>query len=177
MFAYRGKVLHLNGNWEEANKIFSASITMCEDLGVGWEAWAIYCDDMYKLVVESIRKINADGVRGKRQKTEAATETNAREWAKSAMTCYLNACRSLTDDEQAKRMIARALLLLTNDDGTGEVGLTFNRLAELIDTPVWKFWIPQLLTSFSRPEAKYVHNILVRLAKWVTPSWCSFRSS
>ena len=63
-------------------------------------------------------------------------------------------------------MVARALLLLACDDGTGEVGHTFSRLAELIDTPVWKFWIPQLLTSFSRPEAKFVHNILVRLAKY-----------
>jgi len=82
------------------------------------------------------------------------------------MTCYLNACRSLAEDDQAKRMVARALLLLANDDGTGEVGMTFMRLAEMIDTPVWKFWIPQLLLSFSRPEAKFVHNILVRLAKY-----------
>ena len=58
---------------------------------------------MFKLVVESIKKIKADGARAKRQKTEAATETNAREWAKSAMTCYLNACRSFTEDEKVKR--------------------------------------------------------------------------
>jgi hypothetical protein len=57
IFAYEGMVLHRSGNWEEANKVFSAAITMSEDLGMGWEAWAVYCDDMFKLVVESIKKI------------------------------------------------------------------------------------------------------------------------
>lgn len=42
IFAYRGMVLHRSGNWEEANKVFSAAITMSEDLGMGWEAWAVY---------------------------------------------------------------------------------------------------------------------------------------
>ena len=39
-----------------------------------------------------------------------------------------------TDDEKIKRMIAKCLLLLANDDETGEVGQTFNRLSDLIDT-------------------------------------------
>jgi len=182
-FALKGMVLHKLGKWKDANKSFSTSLSLCDDLGMAWEAWAVYCDDMFKRVRESVRQLKES--RGsasapKRPKTEknASTEQNAREWGKSAMTCYLNACRSYIDDEKVKKMIARALLMLSMDDHTSDIGLTFGRLVEGIDIAVWRFWIPQLITSLSRPEAKFVHGILVRLAKWYPQAiYCNLRTA
>ena len=182
-FALKGMVLHKLGKWKDANKSFSTSLSLCDDLGMAWEAWAVYCDDMFKRVRDSVKALKeskGNTSAAKRPKTEknASTEQNAREWGKSAMTCYLNACRSYIDDEKVKKMIARALLMLSMDDHTSDIGLTFGRLVEGIDIAVWRFWIPQLITSLSRPEAKFVHGILVRLAKWYPQAiYCNLRTA
>ena len=114
---------------------------------MGWETWAIYCDDMFRRVRESIRLLKSSGEKEQsRLKTDATTESNAREWGKSAVTCFLNAARSYTEEEKNKKMIARALVVLSMDDNTGEIGTTFGRLVEMVDASYFKFCIPQLLT-------------------------------
>lgn len=178
-FALKGTVLHKLGKWKDANKSFSTAVSLCDDLGMAWEAWAVYCDDMFQKVRDSVEQLKAQEPAAKKVKTNnASTEANAREWGKSAITCYLNACRSYTDDEKSKKVIARSLMMLTMDDDHGEIGLTFGRLAEGIDASIWRFWIPQLITSLNRPEAKFVHGILVRLAKYYPQAiYCSLRTA
>eukprot|EP00039_Didymoeca_costata_P006396 m.89800 g.89800 ORF g.89800 m.89800 type:complete len:936 (+) comp13242_c0_seq1:3049-5856(+) len=176
-FALKGVVMHKLNRWKEANKAFSTAVSLCDDLGMAWEAWAVYCDDMFKRVRESVRELkNSSGA--KRPKTDADTESNAREWGKSAITCYLNACRSFVEDEKSKRMIARSLFMLSLDDTTPEIGNTFYRLAQEIETSVWRFWIPELIVGLSRPEAKVVQTILYRLAKYYPQAlYCNLRTA
>ena len=176
IFALKGMVLHKLGKWKDANKAFSTGVSLCDDLGMAWEAWAVYCDDMFKRVRESVRLLKVK--KSEKKSNDASTEVNAREWGKAAITCYLNACRSYLDDEKSKKVISRSLMMLSMDDQSKVIGTEFGKLAESLDVAIWRFWIPELVTSLSRPEAKFVHGILVRLAKMYPQAiYCNLRTA
>lgn len=84
--------------------------------------------------------------------------------AVSAINCYLQAA-TLFKITKARRYGARILWLLTFEDGAGSMAKSFELYNN--DLPVW-FWvnfIPQLLSSLARKEARLVRFLLIKLAK------------
>ncbi len=99
---------------EAANKAYCTALMLQEDNAGAWEGWADLCQRM-----TAVRDGGGDG------------ESSPKQWAVAAMVCLLNALRSHTEEEPQRRLVTRALLLLSLDADT--VGPTFNTLSEQLD--------------------------------------------
>ncbi len=60
--------------------------------------------------------------------------------------------------------MARVLWLLSQHDENGYLGQTISSYGKSISEWVWIPWIPQLLTALTRPEAKYVKELIRQMA-------------
>lgn len=84
--------------------------------------------------------------------------------AVSAINCYLQAA-TLFKISKSRKFGARILWLLTFEDAIGSMAKSFEQYNN--DLPAW-FWvafIPQLLSSLARKEARLVRFLLFKIAK------------
>ena len=55
------------------------------------------------------------------------------QWGVNAITCYINACRSLIDVE-TRHLIARLFILLSMDDASSTLAQVFEKLSATTET-------------------------------------------
>lgn len=84
--------------------------------------------------------------------------------AVSAINCYLQAA-TLFKIAKARKFGARILWLLTFEDAVGSMAKSFELYNNDLPTWFWIPFIPQLLSSLSRKEARLVRFLLIKLAK------------
>lgn len=124
---------------DEANQAFATAVQLDLNLPNAWAEWGFFNDHRFK-------------------------ETDDIEYAKHAISCYLQAA-SLYKSNKARRLLCRILWLISLDDSTGTLAESFN--SHQGDMPVW-YWvtfIPQLLSALSHKEAKFAQKVLVNIAK------------
>ena len=112
----------------EINRCFSHALAICDSYGQGWADWAEYCDSQFD---------------------QKPTELH---YAVQAMACYLQAVYH--KGSSSKLMLARVLWLLSLDDQQGTLADAFETHSKHLPPWIWLVWIPQLLTSLARPEAR-----------------------
>lgn len=84
--------------------------------------------------------------------------------AVSAINCYLQAA-TLFKVAKARKFGARILWLLTFEDAVGSMAKSFELYNNDLPTWFWIPFIPQLLSSLARKEARLVRFLLIKLAK------------
>jgi transformation/transcription domain-associated protein len=124
---------------DEANQAFATAVQLDLNLPKAWAEWGFFNDNRFK-------------------------ETNDINYAKHAISCYLQAA-SLYKNNKARRLLCRILWLISLDDNTGTLTESFE--SHQGDMPVWHWvtFIPQLLSALSHREASFARKVLIRIAK------------
>ena len=139
-FTLKGMFLAKLDHKDEANEAFGTALYYDIRLAKAWAEWGYYNDNMFK-----------------------EDPTNM-ERAAAAVSCYLEAA-GLYKNAKSRKLLSRILWLLSLDDAENKVSRAFEEFKG--ETPVW-YWIifiPQLLTSLSRREARLSRAVLVKIAK------------
>jgi transformation/transcription domain-associated protein len=139
-FAMKGIFLSKLGLAEEANQAFSTAIQVDMNLANGWASWGQFNDDQFKEHPDDLS------------------------YAASAVNCYLNAA-GIYKSSRSRKYLARVLWLLGFDNDTGVVTTSFDGYKGEMPTWYWISYIPQLLASLARSEARQAKHILIRIAK------------
>ncbi|KAL3706148.1 transcription-associated protein 1 [Talaromyces marneffei ATCC 18224] len=139
-YSLKGMFLAKLNNVEEANDSFGVALYYDLKLAKAWAEWGQYNDQRFKM------------------------DPTDYELAGNAVSCYLEAA-GLYKNAKSRKLLSRILWLLSLDNEEGRVSSAFENFKG--DTPVW-YWItfiPQLLTSLSRREARLCKAVLVKIAK------------
>ncbi|KAG5177723.1 hypothetical protein JKP88DRAFT_189050 [Tribonema minus] len=136
LFRMKGQFLHKLGARNEANAAFSHSLQVSGNFGKGWYSWAQCCD----------------AVLAEQMKVHCAMQS---------MACYMQAVQHRCDS--AKPMLARVLWLLSMDDEKFTLARALETYGANLPELVWVPWIPQLLSSLTRPEAPQVKSLLKKI--------------
>ncbi|RQM08647.1 hypothetical protein DH86_00000368 [Scytalidium sp. 3C] len=139
-YTLKGMFLEKLGQREEAAEAFGTALFFDIKLPKAWAEWGYYNDRLFK-----------------------ENPTNY-EYAKSALSCYLEAA-GVYKNSKSRKLLSRILWLLSLDDAEGTLSAAFD--AYKGETPVW-YWItfiPQLLTGLGHKEAPKAHVILSKIAK------------
>ncbi|KIY95658.1 transformation/transcription domain-associated protein [Monoraphidium neglectum] len=144
IFRLKGVFLQELNDPEAANAALATSLMLWRTCPEAWVSWGQACDAAYE---------------------RQPAGPQAARYLQYAAHCYLQGVR--LGSEEARDLIPRLLLLLSFDDVDGVVGAELQKVVAAGDVPswVWFTWIPQLLTSLSRPEAPRVKPILKELAQ------------
>lgn len=137
IFRLKALILDSLGESNEANMAFSYSLSICDSYAKGWLSWGKYCD---KLFIAS----------------------NQLEYAIQAIACYLQGIHH--GSNSSRLMLSRVLWLLTMDDVQGSLAHAFESHGKELPLWVWILWIPQLLSTLSRPQALQVRGLLHGIA-------------
>ena len=139
-YTLKGMFLAKQNQTNEANEAFSNALAFELKLAKAWAEWARYNEQLFRENPTDMSK----GI--------------------GALSCYLEAAGTYKNSK-SRKALARVLWLLSLDDAEGSMAKTFENYKG--ETPVW-YWItfiPQLLVSMSKPEARIVRTILMKLAK------------
>lgn len=139
-FILKGEVLLQLGQRAEAYDAIVNGVQICDNLAGGWYAWGSYCD----------------------KQIDGQSDIS---WGVNAIVCYLRAC-SKWPEPRTVHPIARVLWLLLYDQLPAKpLSKAFEQCSEEVPPNCWLMWIPQLLSSISRPEATEVMPVLRRIAR------------
>ena len=139
-YTLKGMFLARQNQTTEANEAFSSALGFELKLAKAWVEWGRYNEQLFRENPSDMSK------------------------ASSALSCYLEAAGTHKNGK-SRKSLSRVLWLLSLDDVEGSMAKTFDNYKG--ETPVW-YWItfiPQLLVSISKPEARIVRSILLKLAK------------
>ncbi|KAF2229771.1 hypothetical protein EV356DRAFT_580549 [Viridothelium virens] len=128
------------GDKEAANDAFGSALYFDIKLPKAWAEWGRYNDMLFRVDPKAIDK------------------------GGNAISCYLEAAGQYKS-AKSRKLISRVLWLLSLDDGEETLAKAFE--AYKGETPVW-YWItfiPQLLLGLSRPEARLLRSVLLKIAK------------
>ena len=128
------------GDKEAANDAFGSALYFDIKLPKAWAEWGRYNDMLFRADPKAIEK------------------------GGNAISCYLEAAGQYKS-AKSRKLISRVLWLLSLDDSEETLAKAFEEYKG--ETPVW-FWItfiPQLLIGLSRPEARLLKGILLKMAK------------
>ncbi|RZF45958.1 hypothetical protein LSTR_LSTR008335 [Laodelphax striatellus] len=121
-YALKGLLLSQLGRTDDAHKTFSAAVQMHDTLV---KAWAMWGDFMEQQFIKSTPHNYTIG--------------------KSAITCFLHACRH-QNESKSRKYLAKVLWLLTYDDDQHSLTNAMDKYVVGVPPIQWLPWIPQLLT-------------------------------
>lgn len=127
------------GQNDEADNCFSQAVQLDMNVAKAWAEWGRFNDKLF-------------------------TSSNDTKHAAHAVTCYLQAA-GLYKNAKSRPLLTRVLWLLSNDDGAGNVGLSFTTFTGERAFWYWIHLVPQLLFSLSFQEGQHAIKLLLELAK------------
>jgi len=152
-YTLKGMFLAKLGQKNDANDAFGSALYFDIKLPKAWAEWGRYNDMLFKEDPTNLEK------------------------AAAAISCYLEAA-SQFKNAKSRKLLGRILWLLSLDNSEHILAKTFEQFKA--DTPAW-YWItyiPQLLSSLSRPEAPVARQILGKLAKTYPQAlYCHLRTT
>lgn len=152
-YTLKGMFLAKLAQKNDANDAFGSALYFDIKLPKAWAEWGRYNDMLFKEDPTNLEK------------------------AAAAISCYLEAA-SQFKNAKSRKLLGRILWLLSLDNSEHILAKTFEQFKA--DTPAW-YWItyiPQLLSSLSRPEAPIARQILGKLAKTYPQAlYCHLRTT
>ncbi|KAI9779803.1 MAG: hypothetical protein M1835_004619 [Candelina submexicana] len=139
-FTLKGMFLAKLNHKDEANNAFGTALYYDIRLPKAWAEWGSYNDNLFK---------------------EDPTEL---EKAQAAVSCYLEAA-GLFKNAKSRKLLSRILWLLSLDDADCTISKGFEDFKGETPTWYWITFIPQLLTSLDKKEARLSRAVLVKIAK------------
>ena len=182
IFRLKGEALQHLGYGDESNTAFSACMSVSDTYGKGWLSWGAFCDRVFTLKKEGQWAEHAvvcylqACTHSTRSHTNTANSTNSQ------------LAGTQSKGGRARLQLPRVLWLLSHDKPIntdtdkqsnnnsaapsslstttlGPICKAFSRFADGVPLWIWLTWIPQLLTSLSRPESPVVKQILAKLSR------------
>ena len=132
-------VLSRLGMIEEANRVFAQAVQIDLNIAKGWSAWGYFNDQRFQQSKDITFGVNA-------------------------VNCYLQAA-TLYKYASARKYLARVLWLLTFEDASGSMSKSFELYNHDLAAWYWVPFIPELLTSLTRREARQARFLLMKIAK------------
>lgn len=131
---------------DKANISFSTAIQLDNNLPKAWAKWGLFNYRMFK------------------QSNKSNDVNEVMKYASNALVCFLHAV-GLFKNSKSRRYLALILWLISLDDDIGTLSSTYQTYKGEVPVWYWITYIPQLLTSLSHKEAKFVRDILILIAK------------
>lgn len=140
----------------KANQAYCQAVQLCPNHARAWQDWGDLCVSLS----DATRKKLADEKADKKDLAKKASQ-----YLSQAAGCYLEALRVDTSEQNRNRIPHCLSMLAADGRQFGSVCKTLE--ARGASTPAWCWlpWIPQLLSSLCRVEARAVKPILIGILK------------
>jgi transformation/transcription domain-associated protein len=138
-FTLKAIVLSRLGMIDEANRIFAQAVQIDLNISKGWSSWGYFNDQRFQQSKDITFGVNA-------------------------VNCYLQAA-TLCKSVNSRKYLARVLWLLTFEDSIGSMSKSFELYNHDLPSWYWVPFIPELLTSLNRREARQARFLLMKIAK------------
>jgi transformation/transcription domain-associated protein len=172
LFRLKATFLHSLQGRGKANKAFCHAVQICPTHARAWDSWGELCTSLsVEAEKQHEREITSGG--SEANKDAKISGKNVPKYLAQAMGCYIEAVM-IDAHEWARIHIPKCLWMLTKDvlkEGTEDVSLpgllasTLESQGSHLPAWVWLPWIPQLLTSLYRREARAIRTIFAKLVK------------
>lgn len=165
LFRLKGDFLDLIANSyngkTKASQAYCHAVQLCPTYSRPWVSWGGLCWSLGEILERQHRSLSTETEEEKEKKDSMAKKFV--QYYAQAMGCYLEAVKC-DSSEDSRIFIPRVLLCLAKD-GTNPDLLcqTFDKYALTIPAWIWLPWIPQLLSSLCRAEAKTAKSILTSI--------------
>lgn len=162
LFRLKGDFLDLIANSyngkTKASQAYCHAVQLCPTYYKSWISWGGLCWSLGEILERQHRSLGTETDEDK-EKKESMGKKFVQYYAQ-AMGCYLQAIQCDTSEE-TRLFIPRILLCLAKDGSKPDLLCqTFEKYSLALPPWVWLPWIPQLLSSLCRSEAKTVKAIL-----------------
>lgn len=140
----------------KSNQAYCQAVQLCPNHARAWQDWGDLCVSLS----DATRKKLADEKADKKELAKKASQ-----YLSQAAGCYLEALRVDTSEQNRDRIPHCLSMLAADGRQFGSVCKTLE--ARGASTPAWCWlpWIPQLLSSLCRVEARAVKPILIGILK------------
>jgi transformation/transcription domain-associated protein len=165
LFRLKGDFLDLIANSyngkTKASQAYCHAVQLCPTYSRSWVSWGGLCWSLGEILERQHRSLSSETEEEKEKKESMAKKFI--QYYAQAMGCYLEAVKC--DSSEDSRIFIPRVLLCLSKDGTNPDLLcqTFDKYALALPAWVWLPWIPQLLSSLCRAEAKTVKSILTSI--------------
>jgi transformation/transcription domain-associated protein len=139
-FTLKGMFLAKLNAQEDANQAFATAVQIDLYLPKAWAEWGYFNDRRFKEHPDELI------------------------YASNAISCYLQAA-GLYKNSKTRKLLGRILWLISLDDANGSIAQAFDSYRGEVPVWYWITYIPQLLTSLSRKEARLARHVLIKIAK------------
>ena len=176
LFRLKAAFLESLGGKTKATQAYCHAVQLCPTYARAWTSWGGLCWSLADLVETQGRKqISSNSAEDKEKK--ASTAKKVCQYLAQSMGCYLEAIHC-DSSEDSRIHLPRCLIMLAKDGASpGLLCSTFEKYAPSLPSWVWLPWIPQLLSSLCRTEARsaktLLHNVL---ASYPQAAYFSLRS-
>jgi transformation/transcription domain-associated protein len=165
LFRLKGDFLDLIANSyngkTKASQAYCHAVQLCPTYSRSWISWGGLCWSLGEILERQHRSLSSDTEEEKGKKESMAKKFI--QYYAQAMGCYLEAVKC-DSSEDSRIFIPRVLLCLAKDGINPDLLCqTFDKYALDLPAWVWLPWIPQLLSSLCRAEAKTVKSILTSI--------------
>jgi len=152
LFRLKGTFLNSLRGRRKANQAYCQSVQICPTFSKAWLSWGALCSTLAEIEIKTNSFSEA-------QKSSSAGKKPA-QYLAQAMGCYLQAIQC--GSREWDRINLPKCLWMLSWDGNNPGLLCQTLEARGADLPafVWLPWVPQLLTSLGRIEARAVKSIL-----------------
>lgn len=138
-FTLKAIVLSRLGMIDEANRIFAQAVQIDLNIAKGWSSWGYFNDQRFQQSKDITFGVNA-------------------------VNCYLQAA-TLCKNSSSRKYLTRVLWLLSFEDSSGSMSKSFELYNNDLPSWYWVPFIPELLASLSRREARQARFLLMKIAK------------
>mmetsp|Transcript_19582 Transcript_19582/g.41009 ORF Transcript_19582/g.41009 Transcript_19582/m.41009 type:complete len:1565 (+) Transcript_19582:380-5074(+) len=156
LFRLKGFFLDALNDKTSSNQAYCNSVQICPTYSKAWVDWGNLCASLF--VITRKKADNQPDA-----KLESTKKSN--QYLAQAMGCFLEAVRC-DASEHSRDRIPHCLSMISNDGAQyGILCQTLEARGVLLPAWVWLPWIPQLLTSLCRIEARAVKSIIGEVVK------------
>jgi len=176
LFRLKADFLEALGGRTKATQAYCHAVQLCPTYARAWTSWGGLCWSLADLVeTQSRRQTTSNSAEDKEKKASNAKKVC--QYLAQSMGCYLEAIHCETSEEN-RMHLPRCLIMLAKDGASpGLLCSTFEKYAPTLPSWVWLPWIPQLLSSLCRTEAKSAKILLQGiLASYPQAAYFALRS-
>jgi transformation/transcription domain-associated protein len=153
-----GSKAKMTDTFSKATKAYCHAIQLCPTYSRSWTCWGKLCWSLADLFERQSSLLDPNTVEEKEK--AMATTKKVCGYLAQAMGCWMEAIQC-DSGANMRAYLPRCLLMLSKDGSNpGLLCATFEKYSLSLPSWVWMTWIPQLLTSLYRLEAKTAKSIL-----------------
>mmetsp|Transcript_42172 Transcript_42172/g.63679 ORF Transcript_42172/g.63679 Transcript_42172/m.63679 type:complete len:1904 (+) Transcript_42172:2-5713(+) len=153
LFRLKAGFLASLGGRSKANQAYCHAVQICPSYARAWGCWGVLCSSLATLT-ESATPSDAN------KEVVATAAKKVAQYLAQAMGCYIETVQCDAHELNRNHLPACLWMLIKDGSTPGVLCQTLENRGHRLPPWVWLPWIPQLLTSLCRIEARAVKKIL-----------------